>query len=202
MVIKSAEFIVSNTDPQKCPPSDKPEFAFIGRSNVGKSSLINMLVERKKLAKVSSTPGKTQTINHFIINEGWYLVDLPGYGYAKLSKESRWNFGKMIESYLENRENLFCTFILIDSRLPLQNIDLDFIIWMGKKNLPIAVVLTKTDKLKQSDLGKSKFNIESALLKSWEELPPVFITSSEKKSGRDKLLAFIDEAIRNANEND
>jgi len=202
MVIKSAEFIVSNTDPQKCPPADKPEFAFIGRSNVGKSSLINMLVTRKKLAKVSSTPGKTQTINHFIINEAWFLVDLPGYGYAKLSKEDRWNFGKMIESYLENRENLFCTFILIDSRLPLQNIDLDFINWMGKKNRPIAIVLTKTDKLKQSELGKSKFNIESALLKSWEELPPVFITSSEKKSGRDKLLAFIDQAIRNANEND
>jgi len=202
MVIKSAEFIVSNTDPQKCPPADKPEFAFIGRSNVGKSSLINMLVARKKLAKVSSTPGKTQTINHFIINEAWFLVDLPGYGYAKLSKEDRWNFGKMIESYLENRENLFCTFILIDSRLPLQNIDLDFINWMGKKNRPIAIVLTKTDKLKQSELGKSKFNIESALLKSWEELPPVFITSSEKKSGRDKLLAFIDQAIRNANEND
>ena len=198
MVIKSAEFIVSNTDPQKCPPADKPEFAFIGRSNVGKSSLINMLVARKKLAKVSSTPGKTQTINHFIINEAWFLVDLPGYGYAKLSKEDRWNFGKMIESYLENRENLFCTFILIDSRLPLQNIDLDFINWMGKKNRPIAIVLTKTDKLKQSELGKSKFNIESALLKSWEELPPVFITSSEKKSGRDKLLAFIDQAIRNA----
>ncbi|MCA6378630.1 MAG: YihA family ribosome biogenesis GTP-binding protein [Cytophagales bacterium] len=202
MVIKSAEFIISNTDYQKCPETTKPEFAFIGRSNVGKSSLINMLVEQKKLAKVSGTPGKTQTINHFIINQEWFLVDLPGYGYAKLSKEDRWNFGKMIESYLENRQNLFCTFILIDSRLPLQSIDLDFINWMGKHELPIALVLTKTDKLKQSELGKSKFNIESALLKSWEELPPVFITSSEKKSGRDKLLGFIEQAIANTNEID
>ncbi|MCX8492154.1 MAG: ribosome biogenesis GTP-binding protein YihA/YsxC [Cyclobacteriaceae bacterium] len=202
MIIKSAEFVISNTDYQKCPEATRPEFAFIGRSNVGKSSLINMLVEQKKLAKVSGTPGKTQTINHFIINQKWFLVDLPGYGYAKLSKEDRWNFGKMIESFLRNRQNLFCTFILIDSRLPLQNIDLDFINWMGKHKLPIALVLTKTDKLKQSELGKSKFNIESALLKSWEELPPLFITSSEKKSGRDKLLSFIEDAIANANEID
>jgi GTP-binding protein len=202
MVIRSAEFIISNTDYQKCPVAKKPEFAFIGRSNVGKSSLINMLVERKKLAKVSGTPGKTQTINHFIINDQWYLVDLPGYGYAKLSKEDRWNFGKMIESYLQNRENLFCTFILIDSRLRAQDIDLDFISWMGKMNLPIALVLTKTDKLKQSELGKSKNAFEKALLKTWEELPPLFVTSAEKKSGRDKLLAFIDEAIQKANEND
>jgi len=202
MIIKSAEFVISNTDYQKCPETTKPEFAFIGRSNVGKSSLINMLVEQKKLAKVSGTPGKTQTINHFIINQEWFLVDLPGYGYAKLSKEDRWNFGKMIESYLENRQNLFCTFILVDSRLPLQNIDLDFINWMGKHELPVALVLTKTDKLKQSELGKSKFNIESALLKSWEELPPLFITSAEKKSGRDKLLGFIEQAIANANEID
>jgi GTP-binding protein len=202
MVIKSAEFVVSNTNYQICPETDKPEFAFIGRSNVGKSSLINMLVANSKLAKVSGTPGKTQTINHFIINEHWYLVDLPGYGYAKLSKEDRWNFGKMIESYLENRQNLFCTFILIDSRLPLQNIDLDFINWMGKRNLPIALVLTKTDKLKQSELGKSKFNIEQALLKSWEELPPLFVTSAEKKSGRDNVLSFIEGAINKAREND
>jgi GTP-binding protein len=202
MIIKSAEFLVSNTDTQKCPEPNRPEFAFIGRSNVGKSSLINMLVERKQLAKVSSTPGKTQTINHFLINNTWFLVDLPGYGYAKVSKESRWSFGKMIEDYLENRENLFCTFILIDSRLPLQDIDQDFINWMGKRNLPIALILTKTDKLKQSELGKSKFAIENSLLKSWEQLPPLFITSSEKKSGRDKLLSFIDVAINKANEID
>jgi GTP-binding protein len=202
MIIKSAEFVISNTDYLKCPASPLPEFAFIGRSNVGKSSLINMLVQRKQLAKVSGTPGKTQTINHFLINEQWHLVDLPGYGYAKLSKEDRWDFGKMIESYLENRENLFCTFILIDSRLKAQDIDLDFINWMGKKNLPIALVLTKTDKLKQSELGKSKNAIEAALLKTWEELPPLFITSAEKKSGRDKVLSFIEEAILHANEND
>lgn len=202
MVIKSAEFIISNTDYLKCPGARRPEFAFIGRSNVGKSSLINMLMQRKQLAKVSSTPGKTQTINHFLINEEWYLVDLPGYGYAKLSKEERWNFGKMIESYLQNRENLYCTFILIDSRLQAQKIDLDFINWMGKMNLPLALVLTKTDKLKQSELGKSKNAIEVALLKTWEELPPIFITSAEKKSGRDRVLGFIEEAIRNASEND
>jgi GTP-binding protein len=202
MIIRSADFIISNTDYQKCPPAIKPEFAFIGRSNVGKSSLINMLVERKQLAKVSSTPGKTQTINHFVINEQWYLVDLPGYGYAKLSKEDRWNFGKMIEDYLKNRENLFCTFILIDSRLKAQKIDLDFINWMGKMNLPIAFVFTKTDKLKQSELGKLKNAFEKEILTTWEELPPLFITSSEKKSGRDKLLGFIDEAILKANEND
>jgi GTP-binding protein len=202
MVIKSAEFIISNTDYLKCPDPKRPEFAFIGRSNVGKSSLINMLVQRKQLAKVSGTPGKTQTINHFLINEEWYLVDLPGYGYAKLSKEDRWNFGQMIESYLQNRENLFCTFILIDSRLQAQKIDLDFINWMGKMNLPLALVLTKTDKLKQSELGKLKNAFETELLKSWEELPPLFITSAEKKSGRDKVLGFIVEAIRNANEND
>jgi GTP-binding protein len=202
MVIKSAEFVISNTDYLKCPEANRPEFAFIGRSNVGKSSLINMLMQRKQLAKVSSTPGKTQTINHFLINEQWYLVDLPGYGYAKLSKEDRWNFGKMIESYLQNRENLFCTFILIDSRLQAQKIDLDFINWMGKMNLPLALVLTKTDKLKQSELGKSKNAIEVALLKTWEELPPIFITSAEKKSGRDRVLGFINEAISNGNEND
>ncbi len=202
MVIKSAEFIISNTDYLKCPDPKRPEFAFIGRSNVGKSSLINMLVQRKQLAKVSGTPGKTQTINHFLINEEWYLVDLPGYGYAKLSKEDRWNFGQMIENYLQNRENLFCTFVLIDSRLQAQKIDLDFINWMGKMNLPLALVLTKTDKLKQSELGKLKNAFETELLKSWEELPPLFITSAEKKSGRDKVLGFIVEAIRNANEND
>jgi GTP-binding protein len=202
MVIKSAEFIISNTDYLKCPDPKRPEFAFIGRSNVGKSSLINMLVQRKQLAKVSGTPGKTQTINHFLINEEWYLVDLPGYGYAKLSKEDRWNFGQMIENYLQNRENLFCTFVLIDSRLQAQKIDLDFINWMGKMNQPLALVLTKTDKLKQSELGKLKNAFETELLKSWEELPPLFITSAEKKSGRDKVLGFIDDAILNANEND
>jgi GTP-binding protein len=195
MIIKSAEFVISNTDYLKCPPSRKPEFAFIGRSNVGKSSLINMLVQRKDLAKVSGTPGKTQTVNHFLINGGWHLVDLPGYGFAKVSQEARWNFGKMIEEYLQNREQLFCTFVLIDSRHDVQNIDLDFINWLGINQLPVAVLLTKTDKLKNSELAKSRKTIEETLLNHWEELPPIFITSAVKKSGRDKILDFIQAAI-------
>lgn len=202
MVIRSAEFIISNTDYQKCPDPRLPEVAFIGRSNVGKSSIINMLVQRKDLAKVSGTPGKTQTINHFTINKQWYLVDLPGYGYAKVSQEARWGFGKMIEEYLINRENLLCTFVLMDARLEAQKNDLDFIQWVGAQNLPLAIVLTKTDKLKQFELGKSKNAIESALLKSWEVLPPIFITSAVKKTGRDKLLDFIDDAMKRANEID
>ncbi len=195
MIIKSAEFVISNTDYQKCPPSLKPEFAFIGRSNVGKSSLINMLVQRKELAKVSGTPGKTQTINHFLINGSWHLVDLPGYGFAKVSQEARWNFGQMIENYLQNREQLYCTFVLIDSRHDVQNIDLDFINWMGIKQLPVAILLTKTDKLKAAELAKSRKTIEQTLLNHWEELPPIFITSAVKKSGRDKVLDFIQSAI-------
>jgi GTP-binding protein len=195
MVIRSAEFLVSNTDYQKCPDPKLPEFAFIGRSNVGKSSLINMLVERKDLAKVSGTPGKTQTINHFGINKQWYLVDLPGYGYAKVSRESRWQFSGMIEAYLKNRTNLLCTFVLIDSRLELQKNDLDFINWVGEQNLAIAIVLTKTDKLKQAELAKSKHAIETKLLGYWEELPPLFITSAEKRTGRDHILGFIAEAM-------
>lgn len=195
MIIKSAEFVISNTDYQKCPPSLKPEFAFIGRSNVGKSSLINMLVQRKELAKVSGTPGKTQTINHFLINGSWHLVDLPGYGFAKVSQEARWNFGQMIENYLQNREQLYCTFVLIDSRHDVQNIDLDFINWMGIKQVPVAVLLTKTDKLKAAELAKSRKTIEQTLLNHWEELPPIFITSAVKKSGRDKVLDFIQSAI-------
>jgi GTP-binding protein len=202
MIIRSAEFIISNTDYHRCPDSPKPEFAFIGRSNVGKSSLINMLVQRKDLAKVSGTPGKTQTINHFLINDNWYLVDLPGYGYAKTSREARWSFGQMIEEYLLNRPNLFCTFVLMDARHEVQKNDLDFILWMGESNLPIAILLTKTDKLKNSELAKSKNLIESTLLNYWEELPPIIITSAVKKSGRDKVLGFISEAIIRGSEND
>jgi GTP-binding protein len=202
MIIRSAEFIISNTDYQRCPDSPKPEFAFIGRSNVGKSSLINMLVQRKDLAKVSGTPGKTQTINHFLINDNWYLVDLPGYGYAKTSREARWSFGQMIEEYLLNRPNLYCTFVLMDARHEVQKNDLDFILWMGESNLPIAILLTKTDKLKNSELAKSKNLIEKTLLNYWEELPPIIITSAVKKSGRDKVLDFISEAILRGVEND
>ena len=195
MRIVSAEFVTSSTDWKKCPETGKPEFAFIGRSNVGKSSLINMLADRKKLAKTSSTPGKTQTINHFIINAQWYLVDLPGYGYASASREARFEWGKMIEQYLKGRENLCCTFVLLDARLKPQEIDLDFISWMGKQRLPMAIILTKTDKLKQQELAKSRNIIEAKLLEQWEELPPLFITSAEKKSGRDKILNFISAAI-------
>jgi GTP-binding protein len=196
MEITSAEFIISNTQVSKCPPADQPEFAFIGRSNVGKSSLINMLTQRKNLAKTSSTPGKTQTINHFLINKKWYLVDLPGYGYATVSKSTKEGWSQMIESYFKQRENVYCTFILIDSRLEPQKKDIDFINWLGGLGIPIALVLTKIDKIKQSELARSKKNFENRLLKDWEELPPVFITSAEKKTGRDHLLDFIEEAIK------
>lgn len=196
MEITAAEFIISNTQVSKCPLPDKPEFAFIGRSNVGKSSLINMLTDRKNLAKTSSTPGKTQTINHFLINKKWYLVDLPGYGYATVSKTTKEGWSRMIESYFKERENVSCTFILIDSRLEPQKKDIDFINWLGGLGIPIALVLTKIDKIKQSELAKSKKNFENRLLKDWEELPPVFITSAEKKTGRDHLLDFIEEAIK------
>jgi GTP-binding protein len=196
MKITSAEFITSSTDWRKCPETHKPEFAFIGRSNVGKSSLINMLVDRKKLAKTSSTPGKTQTVNHFLVNDQWYLVDLPGYGYASASRSARFEWGKMIEHYLKNRKNLFCTFILLDARLKPQAIDLDFITWMGQHHLPLVILLTKSDKLKQQELAKSKKTIETKLLEQWEELPPLFVTSAEKKSGRDKVLDFISEAMQ------
>ena len=196
MKITSAEFITSSTDWRKCPETHKPEFAFIGRSNVGKSSLINMLVDRKKLAKTSSTPGKTQTVNHFLVNEQWYLVDLPGYGYASASRSARFEWGKMIEEYLKNRKNLFCTFILLDARLKPQAIDLDFITWMGENHLPLVILLTKSDKLKQQELAKSKKTIEAKLLEQWEELPPLFVTSAEKKSGRDKVLDYISEAMQ------
>ncbi len=196
MEITSAEFVISNTDIEKCPPPIKPEFAFIGRSNVGKSSLINMLTGRKDLAKTSSTPGKTQTINHFLINKNWYLVDLPGYGYASVSKETKGKWSDMITSYFEKRENLYCTFVLLDSRLDPQANDMEFIHRLGAQGIPLALVLTKTDKIKQSELTRSRSKIEKRLLEQWEELPPLFITSAEKKSGRTAVLDFIDKAIQ------
>lgn len=196
MNIKSAEFIISNTDLNKCPKPDKPEFAFIGRSNVGKSSLINLLTQRKDLAKTSGKPGKTQTINHFLVDKEWYLVDLPGYGYAGVSRTARKGWGKMIETYLLNRENLYCTFVLVDARHEPQKKDIEFITWLGEKQLPLCIILTKADKLSRVDLAKSERQYRKKLLESWEELPPLFTTSAEKKIGREDVLDFIDKAIK------
>ncbi len=196
MIIHSAEFIISNTDYLKCPTTKQPEFAFIGRSNVGKSSVINMLTNHKSLAKTSSTPGKTQTINHFKINDSWYLVDLPGYGYATISLKVKQGWSKMIEDYLLNRENLFCTFVLIDSRLKPQKLDLEFITWIGQRGLPMALLFTKSDKLKRGELARTKKNFMDALTETWEELPPFFVTSSEKRLGRNEVLDFIEKAIK------
>ena len=191
MEIKQAEFISSHAHINKCPLPDKPEVAFIGRSNVGKSSLINMLTNRNKLAKVSVSPGKTQTINHYLINSTWYLVDLPGYGYAKVNKSLRYEWGKMIEEYLLKRENLDCLFILIDSRLEPQKIDIGFINWAGQKGIPCCIVYTKLDKLNKTQFLKNKKLMERELLQSWEQLPPMMETSSTKKTGRDELIAYI-----------
>jgi GTP-binding protein len=196
MVIKAAEFVISNTQISLCPEPNKPEFAFIGRSNVGKSSLINTLVGRKNLAKISTRPGKTQTINHFIINDSWYLVDLPGYGFASASQESRFEWSKMIEHYLLERENLYCTFILLDARLKPQDKDLDFIRWLGTKGIPVALVLTKADKLSRNDLTRSVTLYQSTLLNIWEELPPFFISSAETKAGKEEILSFIEAAMK------
>lgn len=198
MEITQAEFVSSYADVRKCPAPDKPEFAFIGRSNVGKSSLLNMLTQRKQLAKTSVKPGKTQTINHFIINNKWYLVDLPGYGYASVSKDKRAGFGKIIEQYVLKRENLYCLFILIDSRLEPQKIDLDFIHWSGSKEIPIALVFTKADKLKKNELQKNLSRYESTLLQTWQELPPIMVTSATEKTGRSELLTFIGNALQNS----
>jgi GTP-binding protein len=195
MKINTAEFISSHADVNLCPPPDKPEFAFIGRSNVGKSSLINMLTNSKKLAKTSVTPGKTQTINHFLINSSWYLVDLPGYGYASVSKSTRAGFGKMIENYALKRENLRGLFVLLDSRLPPQAIDLDFIEWAGSHNLPLALLFTKIDKLKLNELQKNMKQYENKLLSRWEELPTIILTSSEKKTGKEEVLNVIEDLI-------
>lgn len=193
MIIKKAEFVISNTDISKCPETKLPEYAFIGRSNVGKSSLINMLTDNKKLAKTSGRPGKTQLINHFLVNEDWYLVDLPGYGYAKTSKENRFKWTKFIERYLRERENLLNTFVLIDSRLEPQKIDLEFMNWCGHNQIAFSMAFTKTDKLSSSALQKNIAQYKKEMLKTWEELPPVFLTSSESKFGREKLLNYIGE---------
>lgn len=192
MEIKSARFIISNTQIEKCPQDGLPEYAFIGRSNVGKSSLINMLTRNKKLAMTSATPGKTLLINHFLINETWYLVDLPGYGYAQRGKQQQEKITHIIENYILEREQMTCLFVLIDSRHEPQKIDLEFMEWLGENGIPFAIVFTKADKLSG---GKLKTNMEAyknRLLEQWEELPPIFATSSEKRTGREELLAYID----------
>lgn len=193
MEIKSAKFIISNTNPDKCPAPVMPEYAFIGRSNVGKSSLINMLTGNEKLAKTSGKPGKTQLINHFAINQAWYLVDLPGYGFAKAAKSERKKWEEFIQRYLTQRENLMNTFVLLDSRLPPQAIDIEFMNWCGEKSLPFSMVFTKIDKLSSSALQKNLALYKKEMLRHWEELPPVFTTSSSSAFGREKLLHYIAE---------
>jgi GTP-binding protein len=195
MKISDAVFISSITDIRKAPERRLPEFAFIGRSNVGKSSLVNMLTGRKSLAKTSGKPGKTQTINHFLINDSWYVVDLPGYGYASTSKSVRRGFGKIIESYIGKSENLFFLFVLIDCRLKPQANDLDFIRWAGSRNIPIGMIYTKTDKLSKSKLRENIKRFENALYTEWSELPSQFVTSATKRTGKNEILDFIENAL-------
>jgi GTP-binding protein len=191
MKIKSAVFVMSNTDVSKAPRDRIPEYAFIGRSNVGKSSLINMLVGQKGLAKTSGRPGKTQLINHFKINDQWFLVDLPGYGYAQVSKEKRAAFQRFIEQYFLEREQLVCTFVLVDSRHDPQKIDLEFMQFLGERQIPFCIVFTKVDKLGSSKLNKQIVSYKKKLLETWEDVPTSFITSSTHGSGRDEFLEFI-----------
>lgn len=191
MKIHTAEFVISNTDVKKCPTDGKPEYAFIGRSNVGKSSLINMLTGNKKLAKTSGRPGKTQLINHFNINDEWYLVDLPGYGYAKTSKVNRHKWEKFISEYLTTRETLVNIFVLLDSRLEPQKIDMEFMNWCGEKGLPFSMVFTKIDKLSSSALQKNLAKYKKEMMKYWAELPPVFTTSSTSSFGKERVLNYI-----------
>jgi GTP-binding protein len=193
MIVKSAEFVQSVTDWKKCPSPNLPEYAFIGRSNVGKSSLINMLVRNKKLAKTSSKPGKTQTINHFLINKDWFLVDLPGYGYASISKTMREKWQKMINDYLVCRENLQLVFVLVDSRLEPQKIDIDFINGLGERGVPFSIIFTKTDKLSASKVQGNVQRFKNKLSETWEEMPYMLLTSAETGNGRDEVLQFIEE---------
>ena len=193
MKIKSAEFVISNSDVSKCPKEKHPEYAFIGRSNVGKSSLINMLMQKKSLAKTSGRPGKTQLINHFLINKSWFLVDLPGYGYARVSKSSKRVFQKFITEYFEKREQLVLAFVLIDCRHEPQKVDLEFIQWMGENQVPFSIVFTKADKVKPNALKRNIETYTQKMLETWEEMPKYFITSSSNNTGRDELLNYISE---------
>ena len=193
MKIKSAEFVISNSEVTKCPKEKFPEYAFIGRSNVGKSSLINMLMQRKNLAKTSGRPGKTQLINHFIINKEWFLVDLPGYGYARVSKSSKRVFQKFITNYFAKREQLVLAFVLIDCRHKPQKVDLEFMQWMGENQIPFTIVFTKADKVKPNALTRSIELYSQKMLETWEEMPNYFVTSSSKSTGRKELLDYIGE---------
>lgn len=196
MIIKSATFVISNTNPAKCPDSTLPEYAFIGRSNVGKSSLINMLTVIKNLAMTSSKPGKTLLINHFLINEQWHLVDLPGYGYAKIGKDGRERLEAMIQSYISQRKQLINLFVLIDSRHEPQKIDLEFMEWLGKESVPFSIIFTKIDKISKASIQLNINTYKEKLLETWEQLPPIFISSAEKGIGRDEVLEYIDQINR------
>ena len=193
MHIKSATFVISNTDVRKCPEGNLPEYAFIGRSNVGKSSLINMLTNHKGLAMTSATPGKTLLINHFLINEEWYLVDLPGYGFAQRGMAQREQLRQIIESYILGREQLVCLFVLIDCRHPAQKIDLEFMEWLGENGVPFTIIFTKTDKIGRGRLKENIKAYQEAMLGTWEELPPMMCSSSENKEGREEILDYIEE---------
>jgi len=189
--IKSAEFVLSNSDVEKCPKNQVPEYAFIGRSNVGKSSLINMLMQRKNLAKTSGRPGKTQLINHFMVNNNWFLVDLPGYGYARVSKKAKKTFQKFITDYFDKRKQLVLALVLVDCRLEPQPIDLDFMQYLGEKQIPFSIVFTKADKLKPNALKRNLEAYEQKLLETWEDMPSYFTTSSSNSTGRDEVLNYI-----------
>lgn len=201
MVIKTAEFVKSSGKWQECPEPAMPEYAFIGRSNVGKSSLINAMMKRKDLAKTSQTPGKTQLINHFLVNDEWYLTDLPGYGYARVSKSMRRDFEKLITNYILNRRNLVNLFVLIDVRHTPQKIDIEFIEWCGENSVPFSIVFTKADKLKPNAAAQNVSNYKQELLKTWEGLPEIYTTSAEKQTGTEEILAFIEKTNRFLSQN-
>ncbi|NOU61460.1 ribosome biogenesis GTP-binding protein YihA/YsxC [Marinifilum caeruleilacunae] len=196
MNITAAEFVMSNSDVKKCPKPDKPEYAFIGRSNVGKSSLINMITNNKNLAKTSSKPGKTQLVNHFLINKDWYLVDLPGYGFAKVAKNTKQRFSRLIFKYIESRPNLVTLFVLIDSRHEPQAKDTEFMEWLGINGIPFSIIFTKADKLTKRKLSESIDTYKKVMLETWEEMPPYFISSSSSGLGKDEILDYIEETIK------
>lgn len=192
MEIKEARFVVSNTDVNKCPPPNKPEYAFIGRSNVGKSSLINRITNKKTLAKISGKPGKTRLINHYLINEEWYLVDLPGYGYAEVPKKERLKWEQFLKRYIVQRENLYCLFVLIDSRHEPQKPDLEFMEWLGISEIPFTIIFTKIDKLRQEDLKSNLENYEKKMFETWETMPGYYVSSAETGDGTNEILDFIE----------